>query len=174
MPDVGEVRYKVAVDNKAADSQIDETEKKIKKIGDAAEKTSEKIQSSSEKAHKKVKSGTDDSSAGLKKSADEAKSFSDALGKVPDGPIGKLNSSIKESEDALKDVNSALEKMPRSIGLATEKYRLTRDEISDTKDKLKELEKAQKEAKEAFKAGDISENTYRAINREVQIGRAHV
>lgn len=167
MPDVGEVRYKVAVDNKAADSQIDETEKKIKKIGDAAEKTSEKIQSSSEKAHKKVKSGTDDSSAGLKKSADEAKSFSDALGKVPDGPIGKLNSSIKESEDALKDVNSALEKMPRSIGLATEKYRLTRDEISDTKDKLKELEKAQKEAKEAFKAGDVSENTYRAISREV-------
>lgn len=43
MPDVGEVRYKAVVDNSGVDQQINQTEKKLDKIGDAAEKTNKQL-----------------------------------------------------------------------------------------------------------------------------------
>lgn len=43
MPDVGEVRYKAVVDNSGVDQQIDQTEKKLNKIGDTAGKTNKQL-----------------------------------------------------------------------------------------------------------------------------------
>ncbi len=43
MSDVGEVRYKAVVDNSNVDKQIDETEKKLNKIGDAADKSNKQL-----------------------------------------------------------------------------------------------------------------------------------
>lgn len=166
MPDVGEVRYKAVVDNSGVDQQIDETEKKIKKVGDSADKTSERVQKSAEKSGSTIKKATNETTQGFKNSTDETKKFSDALGKVPDGPIGKLNAEIKASKDALKGVNEALEKAPHSFGLLKEKLALTKDEIKSTGDKLKELKEVQEEAKKAFKSGEISSDDYRAIKRE--------
>lgn len=166
MSDVGEVRYKAVVDNSGVDQQIDETEKKLNKIGDAADKTSERVQKGAEKSSDTIKKATKDTTQGFKNSTDETKKFSDALGKVPDGPIGKLNAEIKASKDALKGVNEALEKAPHSFGLLKEKLALTKDEIKSTGDKLKELKEIQEEAKKAFKSGEISSDDYRAIKRE--------
>lgn len=166
MPDVGEVRYKAVVDNSGVDQQIDETEKKIKKIGDSADKTSDRVQKSAEKSGSTIKKTTNDTSQGFKKGSEEVNRFSDALGKVPNGTIGKLNSEIEDSKVALKGVNEALEKAPHSFGLLKEKLALTKDEIKSTGDKLKELKEIQEEAKKAFKSGEISSDDYRAIKRE--------
>lgn len=43
MSEVGEVRYKAVVDNSGVDQQIDQTEKKLNKIGDAAGKTNKQL-----------------------------------------------------------------------------------------------------------------------------------
>lgn len=164
---VGEVRYKAKVDDSGVDQDIAQTEKKIEesakkvqdKIDDAAKKTSEKVGESVKKTGEKIKDST--------KSTDE---FADALGKVKDGPIGKLNDSISQTKEQLSGVDSAFEKATKrstEFGLAKEKVRLVKSEISDTKSKLSQLQDAQKQAKQAFDEGKTSAETYQAISRSV-------
>lgn len=167
MPEVGEVVYKSRVDTSNVDKDIDETEEKLKKAGKEGEEAFKGIGDQASGAGEKIRKLSKQTQDGLDESAKRAVRFSDALGKIPDGPIGKLTSSIGESKEALDGVNNALEKMPNSIGLAVEKYRLTKEEIQSTKEKLEELKKVQEEAKESLKAGDISKSQYRAISREV-------
>lgn len=167
MPDVGEVRYKAKVDDSGVDQDIAQTEKKIEesakkvqdKIDQAAKKTSEKVGESVKKTGEKIKDST--------KSTDE---FADALGKVKDGPIGKLNDSISQTKEQLSGVDSAFEKATKrstEFGLAKEKVRLIKDEVKNTKDKLSQLQDAQKQAKQAFDEGKTSAETYQAISRSV-------
>lgn len=167
MADVGEVRYKAKVDDSGVDQDVAQTEKKIEesakkvqdKIDQSAKKTSETVGESVKKTGEKIKDST--------KSTDE---FADALGKVKDGPIGKLNDSISQTKEQLSGVDSAFEKATKrstEFGLAKEKVRLVKSEVSDTKEKLAQLESAQRQAKQAFDEGKTSEETYRAISRSV-------
>lgn len=167
MADVGEVRYKAKVDDSGVDQDIAQTEKKIEeasksvqnKIDQAAKKTSESVGNAAKQAGDRIT-----------EAATGADQFADALGKVKDGPIGKLNDSISQTKDQLSGVDSAFEKATKrstEFGLAKEKVRLVKDEVKDTKEKLSQLKDAQKEAKQAFDEGKTSAETYQAISRSV-------
>lgn len=160
MADVGEVRYKVAVDTGKIDDQISESEEKFKKLGKAVASASDKI-----KALIAKMSGFE--AGKIAKATEEAEKFKKALDKANGDKIKSLQNDISTAGKELNEVNEALEKMPKSIGLASEKYKLTKEQIRAAKEEVKELKKVQEQAKEAFKSGDISEGAYRAIKRDV-------
>ena len=160
MADVGEVRYKAKVDDSGVDQDIVQTEKKIE---DSAKKVQDKIDDTAKKMSKTVGEKVKETGEKVKDSTKKVDEFADALGKVKDGPIGKLNESISQTKDALSGIDKALDQTPNSVGLLAEKFRLVGKEVSDAKEKVKLLEQAQKAAKEAFKSGQISSDDYHKI-----------
>lgn len=77
------------------------------------------------------------------------------------------NKSIKDTQSELKDVERLLKIDPHNIELLTQKQRLLTQEIADTQDKLKTLKEAEKLAQEQFKKGEMSQEAYDALKREI-------
>lgn len=167
MADVGEVRYKAKVDDSGVDQDIAQTEKKIE---ESAKKVQDKIDQAAKKTSESVGNAAKQAGDKIAEAATGTDKFADALGKVKDGPIGKLNDSISETKEELSGVSDAFDKATKrstEFGLAKEKVRLIKDEVKNTKEKLSQLKGAQKEAKQAFKEGETSAETYKAISRSV-------
>ncbi len=82
--------------------------------------------------------------------------------------LDKANDGIRKTQTELKDVDKLLKLDPTNTTLLQQKQTLLAKSISDTKDKLDALKKAEKKAQEQFEAGKISDENYRELQRAVQ------
>ncbi|MBO6269014.1 MAG: phage tail tape measure protein, partial [Clostridium sp.] len=78
-----------------------------------------------------------------------------------------VNSSIKTTQSGLKDVNRLLKLDPSNTELLSQKQRLLKDAISSTKEKLDALKDAQVQAKQQLENGDLGQDKYDALQREI-------
>lgn len=78
-----------------------------------------------------------------------------------------VNSSIKTTQSALKDVERLLKLDPTNTELLTQKQKLLKDAISSTSEKLETLKEAQKQAKEQLERGELGQDKYDALQREI-------
>lgn len=78
-----------------------------------------------------------------------------------------VNSEIRNTQAALKDVEKLLKLDPGNTELLTQKQKLLKDAIAETKEKLATLKTAAEQANEALQRGDISQAQYDALQREI-------
>ena len=84
-----------------------------------------------------------------------------------DKALKSVNSSIKTSQSGLKDVSKLLKLDPTNTELLTQKQKLLKDAIGSTKEKLDALKLAQEQAKAQLESGDLGQDKYDALQREI-------
>lgn len=78
-----------------------------------------------------------------------------------------VNSSIKDTQSQLKDVEKLLKLDPGNTELLAQKQKLLADAVKETKEKLETLKTAAEQANTALANGDISQEQYDALQREI-------
>ena len=78
-----------------------------------------------------------------------------------------VNKTIKNTQTQLKDVEKLLKLDPTNTELLSQKQRLLADSITATKDKLATLKTAAEQANQALANGEISQEQYDALQREI-------
>ena len=78
-----------------------------------------------------------------------------------------LESKSKATAKELSAINRALKLDPTNTELLTQKQQVLAEQIATTKDKVDILRQAQQQAAEQLKNGDIGEDEYRKLQREV-------
>lgn len=81
--------------------------------------------------------------------------------------LGEVNKTSKDLQSELKQVDRLLKLDPKNTELLAQKQKLLTDAVKNTGDKLTALKEAQKQVNEQFAKGEISEEQYRAFQREV-------
>lgn len=78
-----------------------------------------------------------------------------------------VNSSIKDTQSQLRDVEKLLKLDPGNTELLAQKQKLLSDAVKETKEKLETLKTAAEQANTALANGDISQEQYDALQREI-------
>ncbi len=78
-----------------------------------------------------------------------------------------VNTEIKNTQSQLKDVEKLLKLDPGNTELLSQKQKLLADAVSETKEKLETLKTAAEQANQALANGDISQEQYDALQREI-------
>ena len=78
-----------------------------------------------------------------------------------------VNKTIKNTQTQLKDVKNLLKLDPTNTELLSQKQRLLADSITATKDKLATLKTTAEQANQALANGEISQEQYDALQREI-------
>lgn len=78
-----------------------------------------------------------------------------------------VNKHIKTSQTELKDVNKLLKLDPTNTELIAQKQRILADAIKGTSEKLETLKEASKQAKEQLENGELGQDKYDALQREI-------
>ena len=78
-----------------------------------------------------------------------------------------VNTTIKSTQSALKDVTRLLKLDPTNTELLSQKQRFLKDAVSATKDKLDALKEAQSQAKAQLENGTLGQDKYDALQREI-------
>ena len=81
--------------------------------------------------------------------------------------LSDVTSQSKSLQKELNGVNSLLKLDPGNVTLLTQKQELLTKSIEATKEKLEILTEAQKQAQEQFEKGEITEEQYRDLQREI-------
>lgn len=81
--------------------------------------------------------------------------------------MSEVNAKTKDLKTELRDVERLLKLDPGNVDALEQKQKLLADSIGATKDKLDQLKKAEKEVQEQFERGEVSEEQFRALQREV-------
>jgi len=81
--------------------------------------------------------------------------------------LKSVNSTIKNTQSQLKDVNRLLKLDPSNTELLSQKQRILKDAIGSTKEKLDALKDAQAQAKQQLENGDLGQDKYDALQREI-------
>ena len=81
--------------------------------------------------------------------------------------LKSVNTTIKSTQSALKDVTKLLKLDPSNTELLAQKQKLLKDAVGATKDKLDALKDAQKQAKEQLENGTLGQDKYDALQREI-------
>ena len=81
--------------------------------------------------------------------------------------LKSVNSEIKNTQSQLKDVEKLLKLDPGNTELLTQKQKLLSSAVSETKEKLTTLKTAAEQANQALANGDISQEQYDALQREI-------
>ncbi|WP_061322097.1 phage tail tape measure protein [Clostridium botulinum] len=84
-----------------------------------------------------------------------------------DKALKSVNTTIKSTQSSLKDVNRLLKLDPSNTELLSQKQKLLKDAISATKEKLDALKTAQEQAKQQLENGDLGQDKYDALQREI-------
>jgi TP901 family phage tail tape measure protein len=84
-----------------------------------------------------------------------------------DKALKTVNTSIRSTQSALKDVNRLLKLDPSNTELLSQKQRLLKDAIAATKEKLDSLKVAQEQAKQQLENGELGQDKYNALQREI-------
>lgn len=77
---------------------------------------------------------------------------------------GKKSASLQRE---LKEVNRLLKLDPGNTELVAQKQKILAESVSETKKKLDILKEAEKQVQEQFERGEVSEEQYRALQREI-------
>ena len=78
-----------------------------------------------------------------------------------------VNKDIKGTQTQLKDVQKLLKLDPTNTELLSQKHKLLADAVSATKEKLEVLKTAAEQANTALANGEISQQQYDALQREI-------
>lgn len=84
-----------------------------------------------------------------------------------DKALGGVNKQSSKLQKELRDVEKLLKFNPGNTELLAQKQKLLGDQVNTTRDKLNQLKSAQDSVNQAFQNGDISEEQYRAFQREI-------
>jgi len=84
-----------------------------------------------------------------------------------DKALQGVNKNIRNTQSQLKDVEKLLKLDPKNTELLAQKQRLLTDAITQTKDKLATLKEAAENANKALANGEITQDQYDAIQREI-------
>ena len=84
-----------------------------------------------------------------------------------DKALKSVNSSIKTTQSGLRDVSKLLKLDPANTELLTQKQKLLKDAVGATKEKLDALKQAQEQAKAQLERGDLGQDKYDALQREI-------
>lgn len=91
-----------------------------------------------------------------------------------DGNVTKLTKALRSVNDVsrevyreIRNIEKSLKFNPKSTELLTQKQRALGSAIENTKDKLKTLEEAQRQASKALAEGKIGQDEYDALRREI-------
>ena len=90
------------------------------------------------------------------------------------GDTQKLNKALEDVNKKSRDIQSELKQVekllkldPGNTELLAQKQKLLAEAVANSKEKLDRLKSAQEQVNEQFKKGEISEEQYRAFQREV-------
>ena len=78
-----------------------------------------------------------------------------------------VNSSIRDTQGQLRDVEKLLKLDPGNTELLAQKHRLLGEAVAGTKEKLETLKTAAEQANTALANGEISQDQYDALQREI-------
>ncbi len=78
-----------------------------------------------------------------------------------------VNSSIRDTQSQLKDVEKLLKLDPGNTELLAQKHRLLGEAVAGTKEKLETLKTAAEQANTALTNGEITQDQYDALQREI-------
>ena len=78
-----------------------------------------------------------------------------------------VNGQIKSTQSKLKDVNKLLKLDPGNTELLAQKHKLLAEAVGETKEKLATLKMAAEQANTALANGEISQEQYDALQREI-------
>jgi len=81
--------------------------------------------------------------------------------------LSSANKEIKNTQTALKDVEKLLKLDPKNVQLLEQRQRLLAQAVEETKKKLETLKEAEKQAQQQFAKGEISQEQYEALQREI-------
>lgn len=81
--------------------------------------------------------------------------------------LSDVNSTSGSLQKELKEVDKLLKLDPTNTELLTQKQQLLKEAIGNTKDKLDTLKEAEKQVQEQFENGEVSEEQYRGLQREI-------
>lgn len=81
--------------------------------------------------------------------------------------LGDVNKASRDIQGELRQVNRLLKFNPKNVELLTQKKKLLSEQVEVTSEKLKRLKAAEKEVQEQFEKGEITEEQYRAFQREI-------
>jgi phage-related minor tail protein len=84
-----------------------------------------------------------------------------------DKALKGVNSQAKAAQSELKEVNKALKLDPGNVELLEQKQRSLADAVSATSEKLDILKEAQKQAADQLARGEIGQEQYDALTREI-------
>jgi len=82
--------------------------------------------------------------------------------------LSNVNDSIRNTQTELRDVERLLKIDPSNVELLEQKQRLLTQAVADTKDKLETLEKAEKQVQDQVKKGEVSQEVYDRLKREIE------
>lgn len=90
------------------------------------------------------------------------------------GDTEKLEKSLsdvykksKSLTGEMKEIDKAMRFNPKNVELAGQKQKVLSEQVENTRKRLDELKKAQEQVNEQYKNGEISEEQYRAFQREI-------
>lgn len=78
-----------------------------------------------------------------------------------------VNKKSRDLQSELREVERLLKLDPKNTELLAQKQKLLSDAVAETKEKLDILREAEKQVQQQFERGEIGEEQYRAIQREV-------
>lgn len=81
--------------------------------------------------------------------------------------LSGTNKEIKSTQAQLKDVERLLKLDPTNTKLLEQRQRLLSEAVGETRTKLTALKEAEKQVQEQFKKGEISQQQYDALQREI-------
>lgn len=84
-----------------------------------------------------------------------------------DRALREVNKTSKDLNNQLKDVEKSLKFNPGNSELIAQKQRMLAESVENTKEKLKLLKEAQEQARRALENGDVGQDEYEALRREV-------
>lgn len=91
-----------------------------------------------------------------------------------DKALKGVEKNISATERSLKDVERLLKLDPTNTELLGQKQRLLASDINDTKTKLDQLKAADKQAKAQLESGDLGQDKYDALQREIIATEQHL
>lgn len=81
--------------------------------------------------------------------------------------LKSVNTTIRNTQSQLKDVNRLLKLDPSNTELLSQKQRALKEAIGATKEKLDSLKTAQEQARQQLESGDLGQDKYDALQREI-------
>jgi phage-related minor tail protein len=87
------------------------------------------------------------------------------------GPLDKalqgVNKTSRDLQTELRQVEKLLKLDPTNTELLAQKQKILADSVDNTSNKLTQLKEAEKQVQQQFKDGKVSEEQYRALQREI-------